>query len=158
MWCKERVRVHRALQLLVNHHTKSETFNLHPKPARTSSQQGFYRLSRDPVFNPCAFARIARYQLTAWNNLYNSATDMKVTCTMNGKWMLWWMVQALLAQRPEAGDLRSVWSTRKEHETQYWGSRWINSSRMPREEIILQNFSSSGWVICNVQRQNNTQL
>jgi hypothetical protein len=34
---------------------------------------------------------------------------------MNGKWMLWWMVQALLAQRPEAGDWRLVWSTQKEH-------------------------------------------
>jgi hypothetical protein len=74
--------MHKAL----NHHTKSEAFNLHPKPAHTSSQQGSYRLSRDLLFTPCA--RIARHQLKAWNNLYNLATDMKVTCTMNGKWML----------------------------------------------------------------------
>ncbi len=58
--------------------------NFQPAP----KAKGFYRLSRDPVFNPCAFARIARHQLKAWNNLYNLATDMKVTCTMNGKWML----------------------------------------------------------------------
>jgi len=92
MWCKERVRGAWGLATTSasHHHTKSETFNLHPKPAYISSQQGFSGLSRDPmcIRNPCAFARIARHQPKPWNNLYNLATDMKVTGTMNGKWML----------------------------------------------------------------------
>jgi len=38
-----------AITSASHHHTKSETFNLHPKPVRTSSQQGSYGLSRDPI-------------------------------------------------------------------------------------------------------------
>lgn len=38
-----------AITSASHHHTKSETFNLHPKPVHTSSQQGSYGLSKDPM-------------------------------------------------------------------------------------------------------------